>query len=1608
MHLLALMNRPEEFDLTHPILKGGSSGNSFNSRALQDLQTEEQVFARLLKESVSHVEDCHAVTTNVAQQTNNNNNNNNNNNMGDNGDDPFIEAADDRTTSFNGDNDNTEETTTPTKDPFNAGLNQWFEDRNRPQPILHVMEDEDDDDEDEDDLDDDTDLPLIPVEDFHWFESTLRTIEYKYDQRRYQLTRSLTDDRAATPTTVPLEATAIMEQLLDDDMELEIGKALVDMRRQRQQQYQDQMRLLETKGKDSNVPQTTATTTTTAAVSTDDDDDDDQQEKLSRKRALYVAAQVPILGSSDSTNDVDYMALDRLEETLLHNTKNAKSNDRRQLIVDQKVAGMRQKLEAADNQNANAAAATTTTTTTTPKAFQPDNYADWKKYQEIKLYETTTNGGVAHEATVRRKFMDWKTFMARQEWTMEAFAEEEEEMAQDLETMRQYLPKQTDSRDFSHVVADINRKALQALETVLEKRQQEQQQSNSNSTTTTTTNSNSNINANNDKKDTRDLEERIAKLRDSLEAVNYVDVKPRSNNKKKKVVFKDEPVDFRKVFPRQAAEKSGGGDDNDDDNDSKKKKKKSRSEEFQSAEQFVRQDMKDKSARLSAMQDDDDDDDDSNYSSSAPLNEYTPLQSDEDEEEEEEEEAPPVPNTPFFSSTLKKDAMDEKEETDDDNNDDDIVDVSEYVMSGSDINAPRDERSTTLLGTYDEQRMKNLYRQGGAATEEAQQEVKQSLEDFEEYQKKMMRKFEQMDESDLGYDLAEVMTKDGDIDSAKVLSYIDSKAPSTSKVTTTTTGAAPVELVAASEDDSSKDLPDAPLNAVTESEAPVATTLNKSDDTIIEEQSLNAPIQTSSAAAEKEEIKADVKADGKADVVVGSTDDDTKDETEAKPPKRQKRPAFIGKSDINTPADERETKLLGTYEDQAMKNLYRETGLKDKGEQEKFREDFEEFQKYQDDAMQAFDDDDKQAEEEEVTAVGAATAEETLLPLEPVKSATTADDVVVELEPRPSAAERKRRLSQGNTWKQPEEPKVESDASGGTFLGQDEGVTENDDDDDNDNDDDEGATDEEEEDVPEENFEENRRLIEQALGINRPKDGIDIYEALGRRPGQDDFDDDYRKEEYAFPVRRSDVDLSSYQLRKNMLLERHSLSIMEVNSLMDMKDTIEVEGISPYMARINKPFKEFGAVFRLEGVLVDITTLEMRAWKRVAEAINFEPPSRDDVRLASVQLAEYAASRIFYWTNDYKQCREIAVMHDRFINEEVKAALGGDKSESADVIDDAATVAETASSIVDESSESSDLPEPAVDDVQLQRNDLTRNMYIIFAEKYGFRKPTDPELDIATRLPPAQAVEDVFEWAREGNPVGNMVSALKGIYDSERSKLNVAKAERAAEALSLEKARSSESEGAEVVVVEGAISWIKALLDVEMPCGLVSYLDAEIVNLIMDKAGLSELIPIDKRVSTSSGYLRDSYQQLGASLRIDRRPDMCVVFDGNADALMAARDNEMKSIGMTSIYPSYELLAADTTARNFDYLTAMNIRRLFGERDNQEPMLQEFRQEPVRPARPVLTMYPDDETPDTDDDDGGIVKDGYENDDYDDFNFDKETQQDGVIYDDENESDLFQ
>jgi hypothetical protein len=131
------------------------------------------------------------------------------------------------------------------------------------------------------------------------------------------------------------------------------------------------------------------------------------------------------------------------------------------------------------------------------------------------------------------------------------------------------------------------------------------------------------------------------------------------------------------------------------------------------------------------------------------------------------------------------------------------------------------------------------------------------------------------------------------------------------------------------------------------------------------------------------------------------------------------------------------------------------------------------------------------------------------------------------------------------------------------------------------------------------------------------------------------------------------------------------------------------------------------------------------------------------------------------------------------------------------------------------------------------------------------------------------------------------------------------------------------------------------------------------MSIFLEYAGLADLLPRDNRVSISNGYDRDSQQVLGVALRIERRSDHCVVFDSSPYACSAALEVDMRSVSLVGPYPRYELLSADTSAVSFDELTAMNIRRLFGERVYDQPMLDMLQNQP-EVKRKVKTKFWDD------------------------------------------------
>ena len=78
------------------------------------------------------------------------------------------------------------------------------------------------------------------------------------------------------------------------------------------------------------------------------------------------------------------------------------------------------------------------------------------------------------------------------------------------------------------------------------------------------------------------------------------------------------------------------------------------------------------------------------------------------------------------------------------------------------------------------------------------------------------------------------------------------------------------------------------------------------------------------------------------------------------------------------------------------------------------------------------------------------------------------------------------------------------------------------------------------------------------------------------------------------------------------------------------------------MARVQNPFSEMGAIFRLEGVLVDVIGQHAQAWKNVSNTLGFRIKSNEELRQASLYKAEDAVREVFYWTDDIFEVENVA------------------------------------------------------------------------------------------------------------------------------------------------------------------------------------------------------------------------------------------------------------------------------------------------------------------------------------------------------------------------------
>jgi len=215
----------------------------------------------------------------------------------------------------------------------------------------------------------------------------------------------------------------------------------------------------------------------------------------------------------------------------------------------------------------------------------------------------------------------------------------------------------------------------------------------------------------------------------------------------------------------------------------------------------------------------------------------------------------------------------------------------------------------------------------------------------------------------------------------------------------------------------------------------------------------------------------------------------------------------------------------------------------------------------------------------------------------------------------------------------------------------------------------------------------------------------------------------------------------NYEQRRADMLEYTSLSVAQIDNLMALKQS----GVSPHMARRNKPFQYYGAIFNLD-VLVDVSGLQYQAWRSTATTYDFEVPHLEDVQLASVHSEEYAIRKVFYWADDVFAIQKIA---DEFrsvrktIFEEKKEQELANMMEEQTIRDvEVARIDETANAMDEANAAAAAETEREI--LQLQLTAWERA-----AGSYGYAPPDIASVRIVDNMDPAQAVRAVFRWTRD-------------------------------------------------------------------------------------------------------------------------------------------------------------------------------------------------------------------------------------------------------------------
>ncbi|XP_010253158.1 PREDICTED: uncharacterized protein LOC104594535 [Nelumbo nucifera] len=127
--------------------------------------------------------------------------------------------------------------------------------------------------------------------------------------------------------------------------------------------------------------------------------------------------------------------------------------------------------------------------------------------------------------------------------------------------------------------------------------------------------------------------------------------------------------------------------------------------------------------------------------------------------------------------------------------------------------------------------------------------------------------------------------------------------------------------------------------------------------------------------------------------------------------------------------------------------------------------------------------------------------------------------------------------------------------------------------------------------------------------------------------------------------------------------------------------------------------------------------------------------------------------------------------------------------------------------------------------------------------------------------------------------------------------------------------------------MEGLEEWLDAVSTARIPCAVVSCLDRRNLVEALQRMGLKKYFQVI--VTEEDGMESIAHRFLSASLKLDRKPSKCVVFEDDPRGITAAHNCTMMAVALIGAHPAYELVQADIAVASFSELSVINLRRLF-------------------------------------------------------------------------------